>query len=126
MTAFATIEGTGGYEPTHIAAHPYVWMDFFGNDYVKGQLRGEVLPAGKIFDVPGLPGMTGVSSWQLTNTIALILSLSAPAAVLGDGPITAADYRKETAGYEAYIIRQWLEPKFVLQDAMYRLTGVHA
>jgi len=126
MTAFGSIEGDHGFEPTHVVAHPYVWMDFFGNSFVKGTLQGEVLPAGKTFSVPGLPGINGISDWQLTSTIALIVSLSAPAAVLGDGPVEAARYRNEKAGYDAHIIRQWLEPKIVLDGAIYRLTGVHA
>lgn len=126
MTAFASIEGTYGFEPTHMIAHPYVWMDFFSNDDVKGQLQGTVLPSGKIFDVPGLPGLTGVSSWQATNTQCLIVSKTAPALVLGQGPIEAAQYRNEKAGYDAYIVRQWLEPKIVQEGAIYELTGVHA
>ena len=30
----------------------------------------------------------------------------------------AAQYRNEPAGYDAYIIRDWLEPKVVLDDAL--------
>ena len=45
---------------------------------------------------------------------------------LGEGPTEAARYRDEKAGYDAYIIRQWLEPKLVLGDAIRELTGVHA
>jgi len=106
-----------GYKVDAIAAHPRVWLDFFGNDYVKGQLKGEVLPQGNIFDVPGLPGVRGYSDYQLVNTSAFVLSTTAPALVLGDGPTEAARYRNEKAGYDAYIIRQWLQPKLVLSDA---------
>jgi len=121
----STIEGNG-YEVDAIAAHPLVWGDFFGNPFVKGQLKGEVLPSGRIFDVPGLPGVRGYSDFQLLNTSAFVLSTSAPAVVLGDGPTEAARYRNEKAGYDAYIIRQWLQPKLVLSDAIRELTGVHA
>jgi len=126
MTAFGSIEGTYGFDPDTIIAHPYVWMDFFGNDYVKGQLKGEVLPSGKIFDVPGLPGVRGISDWACLSTAAFVMSASAPALVLGEGPTEAARYRDEKAGYDAYIIRQWLEPKLVQDGALYILTGVHA
>jgi len=126
MTAFASIEGTYGHEPSHIIAHPYVWMDFFSNDDVKGQLAGTVLPSGKVFDVPGIPRLTGVSTWQMTSTIALIVAKDAPGLVLGQGPIEAAQYRNEKAGYDAYIVRQWLEPKIVQEGALYKLTAVHA
>lgn len=125
MTAFNTIEGTGGFNPDVIAAHPYVWMDFFGNDYVKGQLKGEVLPGGNVFNVPGIPGVRGVKDYGLTNTIALVAD-SRQAIIFGEGPTEAASYRNETAGYDAYIIRQWLQPQIIQEDALYRLTGVHA
>ena len=50
----------------------------------------------------------------------------APAVILVLGPTEAAQYRDEKAGYDAYIIRQWLKPKLVLSDAIRELTGVHA
>ena len=126
LTAIEMIEGTNGFEPTHMAAHPLVWMDFFGNDFVKGQLQGIVLPGGKVFDLPGMPGMRGVSSWSLTSTQALVVSATAPAVVLGKGPTEMADYRNEVAGYDAFILRDWMEPKIVQQEAIYELTAVHA
>ena len=126
LTAISAIEGDNGFPPTHMAAHPLVWMDFFGNDFVKGQLQGEVMPGGKIFDLPGMPGMKGVSSWSLTNTIAIVVSATAPANVLGKGPTEMADFRNELAGYDAFMLRDWMEPKIVQNTAMYRLTAVHA
>lgn len=125
VTAINTIEGTGGFEPDMLAAHPYVWMDFFGNDFVKGQLQGTVYPATKMFDLPGMPGMKGLSDWGLTSTQALVLD-SKNAVILTEGPTAAAKYRNEPAGYDAYLIRQWLEPKIVQQNAIYELTAVHA
>jgi len=120
-----TIEGAG-YPVDSIVAHPLVWGDFFGNPFVKGQLQGQVMPGGKIFDVPGLPGVRGYSDFACLNTVAFVLSTSAPALVLGEGPIEAALYRDEKAGYDAYIIRQWLQPQLVLAGAIRELTGVHA
>lgn len=125
LTAFNTIEGTGGFDPDLIAAHPYVWMDFFGNDYVKGQLRGEVLPGGNMFSIPGLPGVQGLKDYGLTNTQCLVLD-SDQAVFFGEGPTEAARYRKPTAMYEAYLIAQWLEMQIVQENAIYELTAVHA
>ena len=121
----ATIEGNG-YPVDAVVAHPLVWADFFGNPFVKGQLQGQVMPGGKVFQVPGLPGVTGYSDFACLNTSAFVLSRAAPALVLGEGPTEAALYRDEKAGYDAYIIRQWLEPKLVLSGAIRELTGVHA
>lgn len=120
-----TIEGAG-YPVDSIVAHPLVWGDFFGNPFVKGQLHGQVMPGGRVFSVPGLPGVTGYSDFSCLNTIAFVLSRAAPALVLGEGPTEAARYRDEKAGYDAYIIRQWLQPKLVLAGAIRELTGVHA
>jgi hypothetical protein len=125
VEVISTIEGNG-YPVDWIAAHPLVWGDFLSNPFVRGSLQGVQLPAGRIFQVPGLPGVTGISDNQLTNTVAYVGSNAAPALVLGEGPTEAARYRDERAGYDAYIIRQWLEPKLVISDAVRELTGVHA
>jgi len=125
VEVIATIEGNG-YPVDWIAAHPIVWGDFLSNPFVKGSLQGVQLPAGRVFQVPGLPGVTGVSDNQLTNTVAYVGSSVAPAMVLGEGPTEAARYRDEKAGYDAYIIRQWIQPKLVIGDAVRELTGVHA
>jgi hypothetical protein len=115
-----------GHKADLIAAAPAVWRDFFSNDDVKGQLSGLQMPSGKIFDIPNLPGYKGLSDAELTNTLALVIATKSPGAVLGEGPTEAAKYRSETAGYDAYIIRQWVEPKIVNNDAIYKLTAVHA
>lgn len=125
VAVMTTIEGAG-YPVDAIVAHPLVWGDFFGNPFVKGQLQGQVMPGGRVFNVPGLPGVTGYSDFSCLNTIAFVLSRAAPALVLGEGPTEAARYRDEKAGYDAYIIRQWLQPKLVLAGAIRELTGVHA
>ena len=62
----------------------------------------------------------------LVNTSCYVLSSSAPALVLGDGPTEAARYRDEKAGYDAYIIRQWLQPKLVMSGAIRETTGAYS
>ncbi len=120
--------GAQGYPPDLVAAHPLVWGNFFGNKFVKGQLLGAAYPdltkAGG-FPIPGLPGVTGYSDFALTNTIAIVGARNA-ACVLGAGPTEAAKYRNERAGYDAYIIRQWLQPQLILAQAIRKITGVHA
>ena len=123
--AMTTIEGNG-YPVDFMAADPLVWADFLSNDYVKGTLQGVQYPAGKVFPVPGLPGVTGYSDGALPDTVAYVGSRSAPAVVFGEGPVEAARYRDEKAGYDAYVIRQWLQPELVLSDAIREFTGVHA
>ncbi len=125
VAAMTTIEGAG-HAVDFIAAHPLVWGDFFSNPFVRGTLQGVQLPTGRVFQVPGLPGVTGYSDSALTGTVAYVGSRAAPAVVLGEGPTEAARYRDERAGYDAYVIRQWLQPRLVLADAVREITGVHA
>lgn len=125
-TAEDSIEGTYDHEPDMILGHPSVWRDFFSNDYVKGSLEGTRNPQGKIFTIPGLPGWTGISDYALLSTSAFVLASKAPALVLGEGPTMAAAIRDDKAGYDAYIIRQWREPKLVQDGALYELTTVNA
>ena len=119
----------GKYAVDFLAAHPRAWLDFFSNPFVRGvpglkqALESE---SSMSFPVPGLPGVTGFSARVLTNTICLVGSTRAPALVFGNGPTEGAMYRGETGGYNAWIIRQYLEPKLVKADAIRRLTGVHA
>ena len=119
-----TLEGKG-FPVDYIAADPLVWADFLSNPFVKGTMRGVQYPAGKVFPVPGLPGVTGYSDGALPDTVAYVGGKAAPALVFGEGPVEAARYRDEKAGYDAYIIRQWLQPDLVLSDAIREITGVH-
>ena len=45
------------------------------------------------------------------------------AVVLGLGLIEAAQYRDEKAGYDAYVIRQYMEPQLVLDDAIDKICA---
>ena len=64
-----------------------------------------------------------ITDYSLTQTPTgslgpLLGDSSAPAIVLGLGPIEAAQYRDEKAGYDAYVIRQYMEPQLVIDDAI--------
>lgn len=115
-----------GYPVDFIAGHPRMWLDFFSNPFVKGTTQAVSIPQGTAFPINGLPNVMGYSDRSLTSTIALVGSARAPALVLGEGPTESALYRNEVAGYSAYVIRQWLQPKLVIADAIRKITGVHA
>lgn len=119
-----TIKANGRVD--FIAAHSAVWSDFISNPFVKGTLIGVQMPVGYVFPVPGLPGVTGYSDDALTSTKAIVGSRKANACLLGDGPTEAEQYRNAKAGYDAYIIRQWLQPEICVAGAIRVLTGVHA
>lgn len=123
-TAEDSINGSYGFTPNTMIAHPKVWRAFFSNDFVKGQLKGMERPdLSNSFPVPGLPGMTGISDYALTNTQAIVLDRD-NAVILGEGPTVAEEMRDPKIGADYYVIRQWLEPKIAENNAMYELTGL--
>jgi len=119
------IEGKG-YEPDFLALHPTLWGKFIQNTYVRDLVHAGIASigaAGGQFTLPGFPTVKVFVDYALTETPTaslgpLVGSTTAPTLVLGQGPTEAARYRDEKAGYDAYIIRQYLEPKIVLDDAI--------
>lgn len=118
---------TAGYQPNMIAMHPLVWGEFIVNTFVRDLVHAGMvdLITGRI-SLPGFPTVQVITDYALTNTICLVLSTTAPALVMGEGPTEAAKYRSEPAGYSAFIIKQYLQPQLILADAIDRLTGVRA
>jgi hypothetical protein len=75
------------------------------------------------FSLPSYPGFRVIVDPQLTETPTgsvgpIVGSLYPPGILFGEGPVEAAKYRDEKIGYTGYIIRQWLEPKVVLNDCL--------
>jgi hypothetical protein len=130
ITGIMTTLEAAGYYVDFMAMHPYVWADFITNSYVKDLVHAGIArvgPAGGEFTLPGFPTVKCYTDYGCTpNTSAFLGSSKAPAIVLGDGPTESARYRNEKAGYDAFIIRQWLQPQIVLAAAIRELTGVHA
>lgn len=129
ITALNTLEGKG-YPANWSVMHPQVWKAFITNSFVKDLVHAGIARLGVMggeFSLPGYPDVRVLVDHAITpNASCYILSSDAPALVLGEGPTEAAKYRDEKAGYDAYIIRQYLEPKLVLDDAIREITGVHS
>jgi hypothetical protein len=128
ISAMTTI-ATAGYRPTSVVMHPTGWAPFFGNSYVKGLMAGAAYPdlsQGGGFPLPGLPGVTGFSDFFITPTTSCYVLDPAAAIILGSGPTEAARYRNEAAGYDAFIMRQWLQPLTGVTTAIEEITNVHA
>jgi len=118
-----------GYSPSFLAMHPTIWEGFVLNtiiaDYVDKGIM--VLSAdGGYFQLPGYPRMDIIVDHALTETPDAthgpLVGAAGKGIFLGQGPTAAAKYRDEKAGYDAYIIRQWLEPKIVIQDAIDKIA----
>jgi len=129
LGVFNTLEGNG-YEPDYAVMHSKVWKAFITNSYVKDLVEAGVATlatSGGQFTIPGYPTVRVVTDYSVTpDTSCFVLSSTAPAAVLGEGPTEAVRYRNEPAGYDAYIIRQWLQPQLVLSGAIREITGAHS
>jgi hypothetical protein len=128
ISAMTTI-ATAGYRPTSVVMHPTGWAPFFGNSYVKGLMAGAAYPdlsKGGGFPIPGLPGVTGFSDFFILPTTSCYVLDPAAAIILGSGPTEAARYRNEAAGYDAFIMRQWLQPQTGVTTAIEEITNVHA
>ena len=125
QASIAYIAGKG-YPPDFMAMHPTIWSKFITNTWIGELVHQGILrlaPTGGNFTLPGWPTIEILVDWSLTETPTstkgpIVGSRPAPAMILGDGPTEAAKYRDEKAGYDAYIIRQWLEPMLVLDDAI--------
>jgi len=129
LTALDTLDGNG-YPASWAVMAPKVWKAFITNSYVKDLVHAGIArlsALGGDFSLPGYPSVKVLVDHAVTpNTSCYILSSEAPALVLGEGPTEAARYRDEKAGYYAYIIRQWLQPQLVLDDAIREITGAHS
>ena len=109
-----------------MAMHPTLWGRFVTNTYVRDLVHAGIAKlgaAGGEFTLPGYPSIRVFTDYALTSTPTgskgpLIGDSGAPAVILGLGPVEAAQYRDEKAGYDAYVIRQYLEPKLVIDDAI--------
>lgn len=118
---------SNGYEPNFMAVSHKAWNAFIRNSYVKGMIEAGIVNVGQqggSFSLPGWPSIQVIVDYALTSSNAIIGDSTAPAVVLGNGPTEAARYRNEPSGYDAFIIRQWLEPKLVVGDAIRKLTNV--
>ena len=129
LTALETIDGKG-YPANWSVMAPKVWKAFITNSFVKELVHAGIARLGALggeFSLPGYPNVRVLVDHSVTpDTSCYLMSTEAPCLVLGEGPTEAARFRDEKAGYDAYIIRQWLEPKLVLSDAIREITGAHS
>jgi len=131
LAAFIAIAGDG-YEPDRVVMHPQVWAGFITNDWIKSQVDvGLGRVSGTKISLPGFPTVGVLMDFALLPiTSCYVMSQSAPGIVLGEGPTSAAKYRNEPKGYDAYIIRDWLQPRIIDFgtgiDAIVDITGAHS
>lgn len=121
-----------GFPPDLGVMHPQVWQGLITNDWVKRQVEvglGRVTATG--LALPGFPDIGVLLDYAvLPITSCYLMSTKAPAIVMGVGPTLAARYRHEVKDYDAYKIRQFLDPEIIDFgtgiDALYEITGAHS
>jgi len=109
-----------------IAMHPTQYDTFIRNSFVSSPLYASRLvnvpEAGTTLSLPGWPMIQIVVDPDITDGEFLIGNKRC--GILATGPTESVEFRNELKGYTGYIIRQWLEPKLVNQDAIYEVTGI--
>ena len=117
---------TSGFNPNIIALEDQVWQEYQSNSYTQDTAQKWNQKAGTTeVALPGFPTLQVVVDTGMTSTIAVIADTQ-EWGVLGEGPKEIARYRNEIAGYDAFIIRDWLEVKEINDSAIVKLTGVTA
>lgn len=122
--AFTTISDKD-YMPDTITLHPKVWSEYMSNTFVHGIATVTDRQLAGVFPLPGWPQLTAVVDSGFTNTLVNVYDRKIM--MLGEGPTVAEQYRNVAAGYNAWIIRQWLEPKNLdTSNGGRTITGVQA
>lgn len=112
-----------GYEPQDLAMHPLVYADLVTNTNVAKELtHTDLIRQGGVMSIYGFNITRDI---HLTNTRCYVVDKNAPSCLLAQGGTSAARYRSEPRGMDAYIVRQWLQPYVVRTNSLYILTGVH-
>lgn len=130
LAAFIAIGGDG-FTPDRVVMHPNVWAGFITNDWVRNQVDvGLGRVSGSGISLPGFPTVAVHTDFEVAPiTSCYVMSQSAPGIVMGEGPTSAAKYRQEPKGYDAYIIRDWHQPQIIDfgtgKDAIVDITGAH-
>lgn len=112
-----------GRVPNVFAMHSTLFSKFILNTYVGQAVNYGMATMGAnggLFTLPGYPAVRVIVDDHLTETptgsVGPLVG-STRGAVLGVGPVYATQYRNDVADYDAYKIRQFLEPKVVIDDA---------
>jgi len=125
-TCLENLYDTYKKKPTWISMHPTQYDTFVRNSFVSSPLyasRLVAIPEGaQTLSLPGWPTIRIVVDPALTD--AEIHVGNERCGILATGPTESVEFRNELKGYTGYIIRQWLEPKLVDQDAIYEMTTV--
>jgi len=98
-------------------ANSDVWSAFFSLDKVNGVLKGvEPHLMKNSFTVPTLPGVACFST-DMFEEDNMVLANKQLYCVLGQGPYTIEQYRASTAGFDGWLVRDYMEAKLAIDKA---------
>jgi hypothetical protein len=116
-----------GYPVNFMGLHNTLWSKFCRNTYVRDLVHAGMATLGKeggSVTLPGYPTINIVTDYALPSTPDAThgpIIGHVGGMVFGEGPLMAEGYRDSKRGGSGYEIRQWLEPKVVIQDALSKL-----
>jgi len=112
------------FRPNLLTMHPRVASDYLSNTFINGYAEAKDRELMGVFPLPKFPGITAVVDPGFTNTVACLYDKSTM--LLGEGPTVAEQFRNVNAGANGYVIRQWLQPLKVTNNAGRKMTSVSA
>lgn len=115
---------TSDFRPDTITMNPRVASDYFSNTFVNGYAPATDRVLLGVVDLPKFPGVKAVIDPGFTATVATLFDSST--AMLGEGPTVAEQYRNPQAGFDGYVIRQWMQPLLTSSSAGIKMTSVSA
>jgi len=125
-TALEALYNTYKQKAEWVAMHPTQYDTFVRNSFVSSPLYASRLvsipESGASISLPGWPQISIVVDPACTDAEFQIGNRRC--GILATGPTESVQFRNELKGYTGYIIRQWLQPKLVNQDAIYEITGI--
>ena len=122
IQAVHTTVANNHYLPDTITMHPKVWGNYISNTFINGIAPAIDRQNVGVFMLPKWPGITAIIDVDFSNTKATLYDKRAM--LFGEGPTVAEQYRNAAVGYNAWIIRQWLEPVMADTKAGKVMTGV--
>ena len=112
------------FRPDVICMHPRVLSDYLSNTFVNGYAQGADRTMESGFPLPKVPQLKVIQDLGFTNTVATLFDSST--VILGEGPTTAEAFRNPLQSADGWVIRQWLHPLKVTNDAGRKLTTASA
>jgi hypothetical protein len=124
--SIATIK-CAGYPVDYLALNPIDWNYFINHESISRLVYAGLLKVGDsggVLTLPGWPTVKVIVDCAIDQDFAYVGSQRA--IILANGPTESVKYRNELKRYTGYLIRQYEQPKIVVQSAIIELHPITA